>query len=991
MSAMLHSRAVARLATSALALAAAQTWIAPALAQAVPDPATSAAPDAAASDQPTSDVVVTGSRIRSPDATSVSPVSTISGEEVQQRGATRIEDLINTLPQAYADQGGNNRGGTVGASGTATINLRNLGNQRTLVLIDGRRLMQGDPDRVAAQAADINNVPAALVERIDIVTGGASAVYGSDALAGVVNFVLKKNFNGVQIDGTAGLFSHNNDNAIRSVAIAAGQPYAQGNNLDGGQQDLSITAGKNFGDGRGNVTAFVGYRHIDGVGTAARDFTTCNLGTSAAGYTCSLSSATNPAQFQPLNPTTGASRGSYAIDAATGNTLRTYRTSDGFNNGNTYDLQSPDSRWNADVFAHYQFSRGLELYAEGMFMRDQADIRISPTAVFTVAETINCNNPYLSAQEVNLFCTSVGLTSAQNARVAVSQRNAQGGSRHDYTTHTAYRGVLGAKGDIGADWHYDVYGQYGRTDYNSRLTGDISLARFADALQAVTNSTGQIVCKSGNAGCVPINIFAIGGVTSAALGYVSEPFYRTGFTEEKIASASLTGNLPFASPFAGHKLAVAVGAEYRDEGIRLTPDTHYSSKDVAGNSGGEFPISGSYDVKEVFGEATLPLAEDKPFFRSLSANAGIRYSHYSTAGDTLAYKYGGEWSPVSAIRFRGSFQRAVRAPNLVELYGAQQGTTANLTDPCEGATPTATAAQCAASGVTAAQYGHIAPAAGQKSGALIGGNPNLDPEKSDTVSFGVQVVPPFLRGVTLTADYFDIKVKQLITTVPATIELSQCIATGEFCNLVQRNPTTGSLVTSGYVVTTNINAGYLDTSGVDVSLTAAQKLDDLFGGRQLGRIGLNFAGTYTGKYEVQILPGTPAYRCDGYFGVTCGVPIPHWRHRLLADWTSPGGLMLSGTWRYIGSTRNDKSSSATYLAGTYFAYDSKLASRSYFDFAVSKDIGSRYRLRAGVNNAFDRDPPLTASVGGQVSNGDFFGGMYDALGRYMFVGVTARL
>jgi outer membrane receptor protein involved in Fe transport len=916
-----------------------------------------------AASAPVQEITVTGSRIASPDATSISPISTVSGAELSQRGITRIEDLINTLPQAYADQGGNNRGGTVGASGTSTINLRNLGNQRTLVLIDGRRLMQGDPDRVSAQAPDINNVPAALVERIDVVTGGASAVYGSDALAGVVNFVLKRNFSGLQIDATNGLYSHSNGNSIRSVAAAAGQPYAQGSNLDGAQRNLSLTFGKNFADGRGNITGFVSYREIDGVGTDARDFSACNLGTSAAGYTCSLSSATNPAQFQPINPATGATRGSYTVDSTTGNTLRAYRTSDGFNNGNTYDLQSPDKRWNADLFAHYDFSRAAKLYGEFMYMHDAADIRLSPTAVFTVSEKINCSNPYLSAQEANLFCTSVGLTSAQNANVIVSQRNVAGGSRHDYTNHASYRGVLGMKGDFGAGWHYDVYGQYGRTNYDSRLTGDISLARFADALQAVTNSSGQIVCKSGNAGCVPINIFATNGITQSALNYVSIPFYRTGYTEEKIVSGSLSGHLPWGSPFAAHKIGIAVGAEYRDEGIGLTPDSHYSSKDVAGNSGGEFPISGSFNVKEVFGELEAPLVEDKAFARSLSANLGIRYSDYSTAGSTVAWKAGSEWSPFQGLRLRGGFQHAVRAPNLVELFGPQQGTTATLTDPCEGATPTATFTQCAASGVTAAQYGNIAPAAGQKSGALIGGNPNLKPETSNTITFGGQFSPQGLRGVTLGVDYFNIKVKDLISTVPATIELSQCINTGQFCNLIQRNSATGSLVTNGYVVTTSINAGYLKTSGIDFTLSATQNLKDLFGGRSLGTLRVNFAGTKTNKYEVQVLPGTPAYRCDGYFGVTCGMPIPHWRHRMVVDWTSPGGLDVTTTWRYIGGTSNDKSSSATYLAASYFAYDARLGATSYFDFSISKTIARQLTLRAGVNNAFDKDPPLTASVG----------------------------
>ncbi|CAN5247199.1 TonB-dependent receptor [soil metagenome] len=940
------------------------------------------------------DIIVTGSRIRSPDATSVSPVSTVSAVDLQQRGTTRIEDLINTLPQAFADQGGNNRGGTVGASGTATINLRNLGNQRTLVLIDGRRLMQGDPARSAAQAADINNIPAALVQRIDVVTGGASAVYGSDALAGVVNFILKRDFDGIQLDGNLGLFSHSNHNReAQRVATVAGQPTPTGSTLDGGQQTVSITLGKNFADGRGNVTAFVGYRNINGVAGTRRDFTSCNLTAAATGYSCSLSSATYPVQFQLTNPTTGAVRGTFALDSTTGNTLRTYRTSDGFNNGNTYDAQAPDERINADVFAHYEVSDAADFYGEFMYMRDKADIKISPTAVFSVAESINCNNPFLSASQRNQICTSVGLTNAQNATVIVSQRNALGGSRHDYSDHTSYRGVLGVRGKIAEGWRYDVYAQYGRTDYSSRLTNDYSLAKFAKSLRAVTNSAGQIVCESVVNGtdpsCVPLNLFQIGGITPAALNYVQNTVTRTGYTEEKIVSGSVTGDLGIASPFATNGIGVALGAEYRDEKIVFQPESFYSSRDVAGNSGGEFAIAGSFSVKELFGEIRVPLVEDKPFFKSLAAEGGVRYSDYSTAGTTWAYKAGLEWVPVSDIRFRGSYQRAVRAPNLVELFGPIRSTPAAISDPCEGAIPRATAVQCAASGVTANQYGLIAPAAGQQSSTRVGGNPTLAPEKADTYSFGVQLMPRFLRGITISVDYFNIEVKNLITTVPAAITLNQCIATSDFCSQIARNPTTGSLVTGGFINATTVNAGYLKTSGIDFSVAAQQNLADIFKS-DLGRIGFNFAGTHTRRYETQILPGSQPYRCDGLFGTTCGQPIPHWRHRAVGTWTSPGGVSLSTTWRYVGPTRNDKSSTATFLTGVYQLYDGRLKATHYFDFAASVEIDKRLTLRAGVNNAFDKDPPITASVGGQTSNTAFFGGMYDALGRYMFIGASAR-
>ncbi len=935
-------------------------------------------------------IVVTGSRLKSPDATSVSPVSTVGDKEIARRGVVRVEDLINTLPQAFADQGSGNRGGTVGASGTATINLRNLGNQRTLVLIDGRRLMQGDPARSAAQAADINNIPAALIQRIDVVTGGASAVYGSDALAGVVNFMLKRDFEGVQLDVQGGVYMHENHSAIVSAAKAAGQTPAFGRELDGEQQSYSITVGKNFAEGRGNVTGFFSYKDIAGVGTKDRDFSTCNLSATAAGYACSLSSATYPVQFQLTNPTTGATRGSYALE---GNTLRTYRTSDGFNNGNTYDLQSPDKRYNADLFGRYRISDKAEVYGELMYMHDEADIKLSPTAVFTVSEKINCNNPLMSAQEKNLICTSVGLTDAQSANVIVSQRNALGGSRHDYSDHTSYRGVAGLRGDLTSRWRYDIYAQYGRTDYTSRLTGDYSLAKFAKALRAVTNASGQVVCESVANGtdpaCVPINLFQADGITSAALNYVQNVVRRKGYTEESILSGALTGDLGLTSPLASYPIGLALGAEYRKEKISFQPDAAYSSRDVAGNSGGEFPIAGSFDVKEVYGEIRVPLVEDKPFFKSLSVEGGVRYSDYSTAGDTWAYKGGGEWTPIRDVRLRGSYQRAVRAPNLVELFGPQRVVTAAITDPCEGATPKATAAQCALSGVTATQYGSIAPAAGQQSGAMVGGNPDLDPETSNTKSFGVQLLPRFIPGLSVSVDYFDIDVKKLITTVPASIELNQCLNAGIACDLIKRNAATGSLVTSGYVITTSVNAGYLKTRGLDFAASYAHDLPELFG-RSMGRLGLNFAGTKTNRYEVQILPGLAPYRCDGHFGVTCGQPIPEWRHRLVADWTSRGGVNLSTTWRYIGGTTNDKSSPSIYLAGVYQPYDLKMPSVSYVDFAASANVTDKVTVRLGVNNAFDKDPPLTASTGGQTSNGAFFAGMYDSLGRYMFVGATAR-
>ena len=989
-------RAAATWRVSSLAAAVAALSCGPAaLAQtaAAPAPAASAASaTSAASD--TQSVVVTGTRIRSLDATSISPVTSVGALQFEQRGVLRVEDLLNTLPQAFADQsGGGNRGGTVGASGTATVNLRNLGNQRTLVLIDGRRLMQGDPARSTAQAPDINNIPPSLIERVDIVTGGASAVYGSDALAGVVNFIMKRNFEGVRIDAQGSAFQHNNGNTIAAVGVAAGQPVPKGSTWGGGQQGLSVTFGRNFDGARGNVTGYIGYRNIEGVGTAERDFSTCNLTAAAAGYTCSLSSTTYPGQFQLTNPTTGVVRATVALDPNTGNTFRTYATSDGFNNGNTYDLQAPTKRTNANLSGQYRFSDAVEFYGEVGAMRNEADIRLSPTGVFTVPQAIPCANPYLSAQQFTQLCSSVGLTTAQDARVNVSYRNALGGPRHDATTHNSLRTVAGLRGDLSGSWHYDAYAQFGRTQYDSRLTNEISLTRFARAITVVADSAGRPVCRSAVTGvdptCVPFNIWQIGAVSQAALNYVGSTVTRTGSLRQGIASGSLTGDLGFKSPWAVQPAAVALGAEFRDERIAFTPDSNYQTRDTAGNSGGEFPISGSFNVKEAFAEMRLPIAENKPWARSLALEAGYRRSSYSTAGATDAYKLAAEWAPDREFRLRGGFQRAVRAPYLSELFGPQRVVTAAISDPCEGTAPRATLAQCQGSGVTAAQYGNIAPAAGQQSGAQVGGNPQLTPETSNTFTAGLQFTPSGLAAWTFSADYFNIKVDQLIANVPAGITLNQCISGGAFCNLISRNPTSGSLVSGGYVVTTSINSGYLKTSGFDLaangSIPAAAIAEGL-----TGRLGVNLSSTFLSSYEVQILPGTQAYRCDGYFGVNCGIPLPKWRHRVSSSWTSPNGLGLVATWRYIGSTANDKSNPADFLKAAYQGYDSVLGARSYLDLAVSWALDKRLTLRAGVNNVADKDPPLSASTGGAVASGPVYSGMYDVLGRQYFAGVALK-
>jgi iron complex outermembrane receptor protein len=961
---------------------------------------------AMADDQPTdnssvSEIVITGSRLRNANDTSTSPVTTVSGDEAKVQGFTRAEDMLNTLPQAFADQGGNDRGGAAGASGTATINLRNLGNQRTLVLIDGRRLMPGDPDRVTAQAPDINNIPTALIDRVEVVTGGASAVYGSDAIAGVVNFITKKNFSGIQVDAQYGGFQDDNDNNVQKLLKSSNIKSPTGSVWDGGQGQISLLMGVNAPEERGNITGYFVYRNIDEVSSGSRDYSACTLGTSATGLLCSLSGSTYPAQIQLSNPATGLRRGAYTIDSTTGNTLRTYNNNtDGFNIGNTYGLQLPDQRYNAGLIGNYSLTPKIEFYTQMMFMDDKSTYKISPTATYLDSFNVNCNNPLMSTQEQNLICTSVGLTPTQSATINLGERNVQGGSREESLDHTSYRFVGGFRGDIDKNWNYDAYAQFGRTNYAEGYNNDYSLAHVRNALDDVVNpANGQVVCASVLSGtdtsCVPFNIYQTNGITPAALKYLEVYASETGSTTEQVVSGSISGDLTdygIKLPWADKGASVVFGSEYRQEALTLKVDQEWASGDLAAD-GARSSVSGNYHVYELFTEARLPLASDLPFIKDLSLEGGFRYSHYSTSGDNNSYKIAGEYAPISDLRFRASFERAARAPNTVELYAPQRQTFQTATDPCEGAVPVASLANCERSGVTAAQYGNIPNANGQAYGEILGGNPNLKPEVANTVSAGFVYSPHYIPGLTLSADYFNIDVEKVIGVIGINLTISQCIQTGSpyFCSLIHRDPGSGSLINSPGVDVSNINlnTGSLKTAGIDINGTYSVPLNNL-AKMDLGHLALNLAGTYTTEYAVQPLPGLGSYDCVGLFGLTCGQPNPRWRHILRATWETPWNVEVAGSWRFIDGTQIDKSSSNTFLAAPVVTADDHLPSISYFDLSATFHPRKSLDLRVGINNIFDKDPPLTASAGGIAANGNYFAGMYDSLGRYLFVGLTAR-
>jgi iron complex outermembrane receptor protein len=945
------------------------------------------------------EVIVTGTRIPQPNITGVSPVTTVSNAEIKLSGATRVEDLINSLPQAFAGQGsatGN------GATGTATVNLRGLGVQRTLVLIDGRRLLPGDPAYSGnPPVPDLNFIPTALVDRVEVLTGGASATYGSDAVAGVVNFIMQKNFSGIKVDANAGFYLHDNTNTMmQGLEKASGYSSPTGMPADGWQKDVTLTMGVNAPDGKGNATVYMGYREIDAVNQGQRDYSACTIAESGPGFACGGSGTSAQSHFLVFTPTfdqVGPANG-YVLDTSgPGNTVRPYVASrDQYNYAPLNYYQRPDERYTAGVFSHYEVNEHADVYAQAMFMDDHTDSLAAPSGVFGQTVLIPCASPLLSAQEVNTFCTQAGQGPTGTATLALLKRNVEGGPRNDDLRHTDYRLVIGSKGDIDKTWSYDAYAQYGVAIMQEHYTGDFSLLRSANAL----NSCGNFAAT----GCVPYNAFAVGGVTQAALNYVGAESFQSGSTTEQVVSASITGKLGdygLKSPWSPDGVGVNIGTEYRRESLTLNTDDEAQSGDLAGLGGVRLPVSGSYDVKEVFGEVEIPVARDMVGIKDLSFNAGYRYSDYNISGRTDTYKIGGEWAPMEDFKLRAGYNRAVRAPNIEELFAPTGVALDGSIDPCAGTAPAASAAQCALTGVSAAQYGHIAANSANQYNGQTGGNVNLQPEKSDTITYGAVFTPRFIPGFNLSVDYFNIKVNNVIGTAGADLIITQCVQTGDpfYCGKINRAPGSGSLWlgTNGYITDTDFNLGSQSTSGIDFAANYRLPLAH-FGWDKYGRVDVSFDGTLLDTFTTQTLPGGGSYDCVGRYGTVCdvatgGAPAPKFRSKSRLTWETPwANLTTSVAWRHIDSVTVDSASTNSFLAGTVNPADAKLPSFDYFDLTASIRVKDNYTFRLGVNNVMDLEPPLvgTGHLAQVFGNGNTYPEVYDALGRYVFMGISAQ-
>ena len=928
-------------------------------------------------------VEITGSNIKAIQLEGTSPVVVLGDKELKTDGGVRnVEALLNNLPQVFADQGG-----TVanGSTGTATVNLRGLGPDRTLVLVNGRRLSMGSP---TSTAADINQIPLALIKRIEVLTGGASAVYGSDAVAGVVNFILNDRFEGLQVDINQSFNNHRQQNAGGIASLVAARAITNASEFkvpgdigaDGRSVDASVLMGGNFADNKGNATVFLGYKKDDALLQSERDFSACTVSAGAAGLACG-GSGTN-ATGRITNLTTNK----VWTNADSRGTARLFNTAqDQYNFGPLNYYQRPSERYSANVSAKYDISEQAKAYSEFSFHDDLTIAQIAPGGAFGSVHTVKFDNPLLSAS----WKTALGLVNpGDTTDIVLQRRNVEGGGRQSEFRNTSFRSLVGVKGDVG-NWSYDAYALTGKVVY-SQNENNYFLSPRIDKAMDVINVGGVATCASGEAGCIPYNPWLLGGVSAGQLTYLQTPGFRKGSTALTMMGATVSSDLGeygIKMPGAKSGVGVALGIERRTEALTLSTDAATAAGDLSGSGGPTKSVAGDQSVNDIYAEVRVPLIEGAPLAKLLSVNAAYRNSNYQSGINTNTWGTGAEWAPTDMVRVRGSYQVAIRAPNLLELFTpAGNNLYDNDADPCAGARPTASLTACQRTGVTAAQYGNIQDSPAGQYNYLAGGNTKLTPETANSTTFGVVLTPT--KDLSITIDYFDIRVSDTISIIDPVTTLTKCISTGSpiFCNLIRRDRV-GSLwlLPEASIVGTNQNLGGTSTSGLDLGFNYAQKLSGY------GSMGFSMIGTWLRTLETEEIKGDGIYDCVGLWGPSkCGAPNPKWRHKARLSWNTPWSVDLAMTWRYIGAVTNQGLSDNPLLKSTVVDVSKELAAVNYLDIAATWNATKQLTISGGINNLTDRDPPVTAVGATGQLNGNTFPGVYDSFGRKIFMNASYK-
>lgn len=905
------------------------------------------------------EIIVTGTRLRAANLEATSPVSVYRGDQIEAVNTVNIEEFLRDLPQFSPSVGAQ---GNDGNDGSATVDLRNLDEERTLVLVDGRRFTPFDSQGFV----DLGMIPTSLIKRVEVLTGGASAVYGADAVAGVVNFIMKDDFEGFE----------------------AGISYGVTEEGDGDTVDGYLTMGGNFADGKGNAVVNISYSTSDEVTQGQRPFsleTFDDLLNSVGSITV---------------PSGGVidTIGSFQFSDSGG---QVEPQTDQFN-FNPFNLfQVPQDRWAITAIADYEINERLKVYTRATFANNEIDTIIAPSGTFFFAFNVPyADNPggFLGSSAISRLALddAMELGDTANNGVAdgllIGRRTLEVGPRVSQYENTAFQLVTGLEGELANNWSWEAFGQWGQTSRTQNFLNDLS---------ATNVQAGISGCPAGSpAACVPVNIYGLNTITPEMANFIRLNLVETNKTDQLVLGGSMAGNIDAVQlPSASSPLALAAGIEFREESALNRPDDNYASGNSIGY-GASSPVDTKFDAIEYYAEAALPLVDGSSFAELIVLEAGIRFSDYDyqinevdNSFDTTTWKLQLGWSLNERVKLRGGFNRAVRTPSIQEAGLPLTSATGDLdNDPCEGTNPLGNpelTQLCIDTGVPASQIGRVTSIISGQVNNFRGGNANLEPEEADTYTVGF-VYAPEGSSFIFTVDYYDISVDNAIVQLAEQDVIDGCYSfernvNGRFCNLIARNSLGGLIgpATVGVNVAVQ-NSAILAQRGVDFSMGYTVDMEGW------GHIDLDLNGNYLIENEQQVADFTPLNDCVGLLGNICQDPDHEWRFVQTTTWhNGPWDIQLR--WQFLDSVTNDSitlsgNSPANFAVPT-------IDPEHYFDLTARYQINDRLQLRAGIMNLFDTLPPIVGTDYGSTlqNSGNTFPATYDPLGRRYFFGVRATL